>query len=635
MTCYAIASVLLACTGASGAEGPGLPFVITQVPVGSEVEKAAPQPGSFPRAQWGKGTRLVVVYPDGSTRRLAPSLVAICDPSVSFDGKRFLFAGKTSAEAPWSIYEIKADGTGLRRVVGLSGDCRSPAYQPLLFTIDAAEPWYQITFVSNAAGVLSEYSTGSAYHLYSCRLDGSDIQRLTYTIAADFDPIIMEDGREIFATWRPPAVQRAFSPSCVICGINIDGTDYALYAEERGKPFKQMPCVTARGLLVFVESEVLRWDGSGTLGCVKVRRPLKTYRPLTTESQGLFAFPAALPDGTVLVSRRKPGGSESHAIVRFNPQSGRWETIFDDPRYHDLQAQPLVPRPEPDGRSSVVTPRDPNAKLYCLNVYITDLADRSWFPKGIVKRLRVLEGVPEAACGESGPEASPPLAVRRILGEIEVEEDGSFHLEVPANTPLSLQVLDSAGMALRSCTWIWTRNHENRGCIGCHEDGELTPENVLVRAVTKPAIPLTLPPSRRRTVDFKHQIMPLVERVCLKCHGPEGAPPLLAEPPSASRRPLNQAYRALLAPGADGGIGKYVHPGRARTSPLIWHLFGRNTSRPWDGDAPAGRVAPMPEAGCNLLRPEEKRTFVEWIDLGAAWSVQEKPYPAALGGGKP
>ena len=38
------------------------------------------------------------------------------------------------------------------------------------------------------------------------------------------------------------------------------------------------------------------------------------------------------------------------------------------------------------------------------------------------------------------------------------------------------RLLDADGMGLRSCTWIWVRNNEPRGCIGCHEDGELTPD---------------------------------------------------------------------------------------------------------------------------------------------------------------
>jgi hypothetical protein len=73
-----------------------------------------------------------------------------------------------------------------------------------------------------------------------------------------------------------------------------------------------------------------------------------------------------------------------------------------------------------------------------------------------------------------------------------------------------------------------------------------------------------------------------------------------------------------------------VHPGRARTSPLIWHLFGRNTSQPWDksykSDYP---VKPMPPAGAPGLTESEKRTFVEWIDLGALWSGIPDEGPAA------
>ena len=82
-----------------------------------------------------------------------------------------------------------------------------------------------------------------------------------------------------------------------------------------------------------------------------------------------------------------------------------------------------------------------------------------------------------------GQQDSLPIAVRRgvgILGEVPVEEDGSFNVEIPANTPIELQILDADGMALRSCGWIWAKNHEPRGCIGCHEDNELTPENRFV-----------------------------------------------------------------------------------------------------------------------------------------------------------
>jgi len=63
-----------------------------------------------------------------------------------------------------------------------------------------------------------------------------------------------------------------------------------------------------------------------------------------------------------------------------------------------------------------------------------------------------------------------------------------------------------------------------------------------------------------------------------------------------------------------------VHPGRARTSPLIWRLYGRNTSRPWDETYVSGQTLPTcPPAGAEQLTDDEKLTLVEWIDLGALW----------------
>jgi hypothetical protein len=174
-------------------------------------------------------------------------------------------------------------------------------------------------------------------------------------------------------------------------------------------------------------------------------------------------------------------------------------------------------------------------------------------------------------------------------------------VEVPADTPVELQLLDEDGLALRSCAWIWARWREARGCIGCHEDPERTPPNRLVEAVQRPAARLILPPDRRRFVAFRRDVWPIVERRCLGCHGLDGASPRLDDA---------GAYPALL----DG----HVVPGKARTSPLVWHLLGRRTDRPWDdvGEAPVPR--PMPGEG-ETLSGEEILTFIQWIDLGALW----------------
>jgi hypothetical protein len=58
---------------------------------------------------------------------------------------------------------------------------------------------------------------------------------------------------------------------------------------------------------------------------------------------------------------------------------------------------------------------------------------------------------------------------QQILGYAPVEPDGSFKLEVPADTPLALSILDSKGRALQThLNWIQVRPGEKRTCDGCH-----------------------------------------------------------------------------------------------------------------------------------------------------------------------
>jgi hypothetical protein len=196
----------------------------------------------------------------------------------------------------------------------------------------------------------------------------------------------------------------------------------------------------------------------------------------------------------------------------------------------------------------------------------------------------------------------------RILGEAPLAADGSFHLDVPADTPLQLQMLDADGLAVRTSAWIWARRHEARGCIGCHEDPERTPPNRVAEALRHPAVVLGAaePP---RTVDFRHYVLPLLERRCVACHGVNGAPPALAVPDGDRERAAQDVYARLL----DG----YVEPGRARASRLSWHLLGRTTSRPWD--APAGTARPLPPE--SALPAEELRVWLEWMDVGALWDA--------------
>jgi hypothetical protein len=518
------------------------------------------------------GSRLVLLATNGGTRVLTPDFDSAADPAVSFDGKRILFSGKKAAGDRWNIFEMNADGGALRQLTRDAGNCRSPMYQSALFYLDDARPSYQVTFVSDAAGERNEDGT-AATNLYSVRFDGKGLRRLTYAVSSSFDPFQMQDGRILFSSGAAGRTG--------LFAINLDGTDYAAFSGIQASRIQRMACTTPRGAVVFIESDARSRDGAGTVGTLSLRRNLHSYRAVTTAADGLFHSPSPLPDGAVLVSRRPADGSGVHGVYRLDPETGRRTLVFRDAGYHSIQAVALVSRPEPDGRSSVVEDDQNWAKLYCLSVYENDLK-REWMPRGAARRLRVIEGLPPT-------EASGGATRKRLLGDLALEEDGSFHLVVPPNTPIQLQVTDADGMALRTSAWIWAKNKEQRGCIGCHEDGERTPENVFAQALSHPAAELTLPPERRRTVDFKRDILPIFSRRCANaaCHG-----------------------------GASPSFSNYIDPGSARTSRLVWAILGRNTARPWDRVGSVPMPKRMPPAGSPPLTEDERQAIIEWIDLG-------------------
>ena len=585
---------------------PPVALVLTQLPAGPTPEHAPLVSGTL-RAGFGEGGRVVVVAPGGRPRVLSEGFESAADPDVSFDGKRVLFAGKKQASDPWCIYEVNVDGSSLRQVACGKGDCRQPVYQSTVHTLTptATEAWVQVAFVGTDPDEPNEPGVAPNTSLWSVKLDGGALRRLTFNLSNDMDPTILPDGRMVYAGWMRHSLARGPEGRVVLLGVNEDGTDDQIYAGDEGRRVKQMPTATAGGLVVFVEADTIAGDGAGSLACVSQRRPLHTYRRITKEADGLFHSPSPMPDGRVLVAWRPGARQGTYGIYRLDPATGRREKVFDDPAWHEVQAKVLAPRPAPDGRSSVVRDDDPEGKLYGLDMSINDLAPGQ-LPPGTAKRLRVLEGVPRQAAVAS----HPPLATRRFLGEAPLAEDGSFQVQIPANTPVQLQIVDQDGLALRSSAWLWVRNHANQGCVGCHEDPERTPPNRMLMALRAPAAVLDMPPERRRTVDFRHDVAPIVLTRCLSCHGEGGKGPRLdggAYPAGAPSR----AYETLLS-------GSVV-PGEARRSPVIWHLFGRNTSRPWDRDEVAKAFKPMPAK--DPITDEEKRAFVEWIDLGALWDA--------------
>jgi hypothetical protein len=81
----------------------------------------------------------------------------------------------------------------------------------------------------------------------------------------------------------------------------------------------------------------------------------------------------------------------------------------------------------------------------------------------ITKAVPTQSGISREAIGETDFE------MQQILGYTEVEPDGSFKVEVPADVPLAIAVIDRDGRAFTPHTnWIQVRPGETRTCNGCH-----------------------------------------------------------------------------------------------------------------------------------------------------------------------
>jgi hypothetical protein len=103
---------------------------------------------------------------------------------------------------------------------------------------------------------------------------------------------------------------------------------------------------------------------------------------------------------------------------------------------------------------SLVDEKRTTGTLLCLNSYFARPGPPQLEP-GSVAEVVVL----------TDP-ADGPVRERRAP----VQPDGSFMLEVPADTALEIRLVGRTGDVLRACGGKpWVRPGENRGCIGCHE----------------------------------------------------------------------------------------------------------------------------------------------------------------------
>jgi hypothetical protein len=300
---------------------------------------------------------------------------------------------------------------------------------------------------------------------------------------------VLDNGRIIFSSWHQAESGATDDGFFAQLAVNIDGTDLMAYSELQAGWHKRMSAPGNDGRVYMIRARSPGWLDGGDLAFVSTRRPLHSETVLARAEADSYHSPCPTRDGKLLVSYR-PHGDAAYAVYRIDPSRGRLgELVFEKSGYHCLDSQELVPHPQVKGRSSVVNMEKQTGVFFCLSSHISaDPGLQQMARSGRFQTLRVIEG-------RAGDEP-------QVMGEVKVEDDGSFHIEVPAQVPLRFEMLDGDGQVVaHQQTWTWVMPREWRGCIGCHEDREMVAPNVLAKAVVKPAVrlprPVTEPQSGR------------------------------------------------------------------------------------------------------------------------------------------
>jgi HEAT repeat protein len=120
--------------------------------------------------------------------------------------------------------------------------------------------------------------------------------------------------------------------------------------------------------------------------------------------------------------------------------------------------------------------------LFCQNARFTNNSTAGW-PN--VRAIRVLaaQGLTTRSSHSYIVHAGSQVTE---LGTVPLAPDGSFSVEVPADTPIAFQAVDAEGRSeLNEMSWIYVRPGERRGCVGCHQTRQATP-------IATTALPLAL-----------------------------------------------------------------------------------------------------------------------------------------------
>ncbi len=567
------------------------------------------------------------------------------DVDLHFDADRMLFSS-IGAKGRWQVFEIGADGSGLRQV--------TPGDQPDVNNYDACYlPDERIMFCSTAYMAAVPCVNGGARtaNLYRMDADGANIRQLCFDQEHNWCPTVLPNGRLMYLRWE--YTDTPHSHDRVLFHMNPDGTEQMEYYGSNSywpnslfyaRPLPGQPSqfvgivgghhgVPRMGELVLFDSARGRRESKGALQRIpgygiKVASTTDDRHGsslivdnLVDASWPKFLHPYPLHDKYLLVSC-KPTPSALWGIYLVD--------VFDnilllkeEPGQALLEPVPLRKTPRPPVIPDRVDLKRKDAVVHLADVYVGD--GLKGIPRGSVKQLRLISyhflypkmGGPQAVVGMEGP-----WDIKRIMGTVPVEADGSACFRIPANTPVAVQPLDENGKALQLMrSWFTAMPGEVLSCVGCHEaQNSAAP---VKRTIASRQLPSEITPwyGPSRGFNFDREVQPVLDKYCIGCHSGSPLPDGRMLPDFKTRKHIQGYTSVFHSGGKDAGhfSMSYVNLHRYVRRPGLESDYHMLTPMEYHADSTQLVQRLLKGHGGVKLDPEAWDRLITWIDLNAPY----------------
>ena len=584
--------------------------------------------------------------PEAEPIRLVDSTEGqILDCDLSYDGTRVLFSWRRQTGEGYHLWTVNIDGTGLEQLTDGEWHDYNGCWLP-----DGG-----IAFLSTRAPQFAYCWHAPVGILHRMDADGSNMRRLSANYLNDFTPNVLEDGRIVYSRWE--YVDRPAIPIQSLWAINPDGTGLAGFFGNRVlspgtfMEARQIPGTTKIVCTMTGHNGPTR----GAIGVVDRAKGLNAQAaienitpdvPVPRVDQGngntsgskLYSGPMPLDARRFLVSARGP------VLVR--NIAGTCQSVVLERPTDGLQyfcATPIRSRPRPPAIPSRLPPVPSDyATVYLQDVYngLTPGVKR-----GEVKTVRVVRELQKTvridpslrAFGFQFPVIScgATYAGKDVIGEVDVNPDGSAYFHVPAGVPLYFMALDRQGRAVqRMRSFTHFMPGETQGCIGCHEHRLESPRLQLPDLAIQPKT-LRPPEWGEGGFDYSRVVQPVLDRHCTKCHNPQDAPKGL-DLTGDKTDYFNVSYD-MLAREHQGRTGSPYVNWIPTYNGQEWNIL---VVEPKAWGSPQSKLAEVVLSGHPDengkpkvdLTDTERRRILAWIDLNVPYyGSSETAHPAAPG----